>query len=518
MSEIILEPFWSKSTRKSVGRDHLGLQRISQSLYGELVPGLTNLTKRMRYYSFYSWIIATFEELHYTKPLSFFKNYMRRSEFLYALAVIEFDDGHNIRHIPGKDFVDKLRKSNNLIAGKTVNFKEFADNNKQNKTYWTYSSGAFGQYYSSSLVNIGLINYNKFGIPVLTDSGKYLANSFSINIPEQIKNEFLDCVGEGVIKFDRLYDIGSFFDPLKVGDNNQERQTFDVLLLNEKHINRKSTIELLLRYIESNNGINDDKDFPKAIYYDRNKNNDTRIVSESYNVMCEAWYFFQINEFIHYSLETIFHDLLKLLRNESGWNDIDVIIKTVEKNTVQDLSTVLSELKLINGDGLVGVITNVLKQYEDKVWDEEGSIDWFIVKCNKISNCSLSAAFLLLIILLNKHNDEVKMLIKSNPLINKINTSDLSDVLKSLDNYNEMLLSDFIRKVVMLIINRHLMVGYRKLVHENIDTLKFQVENNQIQGLFIIDPQFTNPRLDSLLNFLTDLKIIDTNYNLIRTL
>ena len=49
------EPQWTERSAYSLGRDPLGMQATSVRIYRSLVPGLTNVTNRLRYYSFYCW-------------------------------------------------------------------------------------------------------------------------------------------------------------------------------------------------------------------------------------------------------------------------------------------------------------------------------------------------------------------------------------------------------------------------------------------------------------------------------
>jgi hypothetical protein len=45
---------WISPAREIVGRDHLGVQSVSEHLYADLLPGITNGTSRIRCYSFYT--------------------------------------------------------------------------------------------------------------------------------------------------------------------------------------------------------------------------------------------------------------------------------------------------------------------------------------------------------------------------------------------------------------------------------------------------------------------------------
>ena len=52
------EPFWAKSGNFVRGRDPLGVQNSSISVYATLLPGMTNLTLRLRYYGMYLWLLV----------------------------------------------------------------------------------------------------------------------------------------------------------------------------------------------------------------------------------------------------------------------------------------------------------------------------------------------------------------------------------------------------------------------------------------------------------------------------
>lgn len=56
---------WVKSAPAVTGQDHLGTIAPAESIYGVQLPGITNVTARVRYYSFYPWL---FRELEARKP------------------------------------------------------------------------------------------------------------------------------------------------------------------------------------------------------------------------------------------------------------------------------------------------------------------------------------------------------------------------------------------------------------------------------------------------------------------
>jgi hypothetical protein len=55
-------------------------------MYRNLVPGLTNVTNRLRYYSFYCWVIDRYEATEHSGNDSKWHTFIRQAEVLYALA------------------------------------------------------------------------------------------------------------------------------------------------------------------------------------------------------------------------------------------------------------------------------------------------------------------------------------------------------------------------------------------------------------------------------------------------
>lgn len=53
-------PFWGAERTFITGQDMLGMQNTSIATYATLLPGLTNLTRRIRYYGFYTWLLEEY--------------------------------------------------------------------------------------------------------------------------------------------------------------------------------------------------------------------------------------------------------------------------------------------------------------------------------------------------------------------------------------------------------------------------------------------------------------------------
>ena len=83
--------FWASNEGFKGGRDPLGIQNSSIATYGILLPGLTNLTRHIRYYSLYCWLLSEYDELEKNGNTSVHQyNFIRRAELAMAFILSAF--------------------------------------------------------------------------------------------------------------------------------------------------------------------------------------------------------------------------------------------------------------------------------------------------------------------------------------------------------------------------------------------------------------------------------------------
>ena len=141
-----ISPFWGENINLITGLDPLGLQVTSEATYSTLLPGISNLTNRLRYYGFYCWLINFYFQKEKKGNQTEQYRFIRRAELM--IAIIMQSERPEITQITGSLFASNLIKESidnyDLAAG--------ADKDKGNENvYWKYASGAFGQYYFEHL-------------------------------------------------------------------------------------------------------------------------------------------------------------------------------------------------------------------------------------------------------------------------------------------------------------------------------------------------------------------------------
>ena len=110
---------WISPPQSIGGRDHLGTQAPCVLIYSQLLPGITNVTDRARYYSFYPWLIWSFDQ-RYPKDEMKFVEFFRRADCLFTLISerhARITDRDNERHGVGAVWSRGFEADNSLRVG-----------------------------------------------------------------------------------------------------------------------------------------------------------------------------------------------------------------------------------------------------------------------------------------------------------------------------------------------------------------------------------------------------------------
>src|SRR5947208_6755144 len=84
---------WLERDRQIIkGLDHLGIQVVSANLYTFLLPGITNVTDRARYYSFYPWVVDRYARNGPTqRDRIAWLTWIRRFDFAFCMASVAYE-------------------------------------------------------------------------------------------------------------------------------------------------------------------------------------------------------------------------------------------------------------------------------------------------------------------------------------------------------------------------------------------------------------------------------------------
>ena len=501
-------PFWGASKTFITGQDMLGMQTTSIATYATLLPGLTNLTRRIRYYGFYMWLLEQYAKTKGKVSVSEFQRFMRRGELLLAFVM-----AHN--HTEELGVVGSLYARNRLQKGiDPIDIAAGADR-ENNDIYWQYSSGAFGQYYQGSLSAIGLIAPSESEKRILVctpDYGRKLAGLFENTIEETTRKRYLTAIANGTVSRDELSNFGKDFSLTGIQPHSAEWDFFIEMLFGQDYPKidvptghatfRLETILLYLEYLDNRNQFKNAGSFPRSFHYRLW----TKKPSVNYTA-CAGWHYYALNEFAHYALETLLWAFLVDLKNQGSIPLLNMV------NSFSDQ-----------------VHTTLMDNHETEkslgdLSFQKFSIDFFqqgfapVSLTNEIRQTGSDAPFegavhalrvLALIYQHDKHQiSELSAYARKHGMYRN---GDVTEFLSWIEKNEYLSLPAFIRKLLLQhILNRHIEVAMRKMRNRNENTLKFILEDNILKWVDTAEPVWTSPRIDSLHQFLVDLKLVEGN-------
>lgn len=221
------------------GLDHLGIEVVSARIYGELLPGITNVTDRARYYSFYPWVLHRYAQGHPARAdRSAWLTWFRRVEFAYAMCCAAWEaSGKTGAHATAVVGVDAARRAIKGVKGK-VDLRELADPDSSSRipagAYFKNPEGGLGQYYKVPLDIVGLLHedaQHRFPDRQLTTyAGRRVAESLDAQPGFRTLLEF---VHAGTAQVPELAALGEEVNPSAIEPGGEEELLLRGLLFGE---------------------------------------------------------------------------------------------------------------------------------------------------------------------------------------------------------------------------------------------------------------------------------------------
>ncbi|WP_437802521.1 hypothetical protein [Sorangium sp. So ce693] len=194
------------------GLDHLGVQAPCTTLYTQLLPGITNVTDRARYYAFYPWLLWSFERRYDDHSLAEFRRVLRRAECLFALIAIrharELDDADDRRHGIGMVGRFELLRIGDDVE--EISLDEYAAFEGPRR-YFKNKLGGLGQYYFGPLRDLRILDHspegNDYPPGYDRERGRELAEAFAKGVAE---DAFFRLLEASAITWSDLDELASF--------------------------------------------------------------------------------------------------------------------------------------------------------------------------------------------------------------------------------------------------------------------------------------------------------------------
>jgi len=182
-----LETSWVLPPLSIGGLDHLGTQAPCVLIYGQLLPGITNVTDRARYYSFYPWLIWSYDSRFAKDDPSRFIEFFRRADCLFTLLSERHsrrtdrdDERHGVAMVGRVQLVGALTR---LEAGEQLKLSHFTAQDSPHR-YFKNPMGGLAQYYAGTLSDLHLMDSSaKPWIKYTKEHGAPLAEMVDASVP-----------------------------------------------------------------------------------------------------------------------------------------------------------------------------------------------------------------------------------------------------------------------------------------------------------------------------------------------
>lgn len=487
-NKLLAQPEWTEQTPR-VGLDHLGMQVGSIGLYQTLLPGLSNVTSRMRYYGFFVWLADRYARDTGSTSRDTWERTVRRAEALYALVAVADGGAGGVAGTTwaAEAFAEQSGPVIDLIAG---------TDRSEARQYLQQRMGVFGAAYGSQLFEIGLFDRSDdHEIPLASDPvGRDLATAFGEAIGDA-GARFLSAVEAGRVPRETLEDLAVML-PDRIEPDSAEHDAYETLLFSDGA--RGDTLRLILRIAGEDPDLLDVEGVRWALYAGEG-------VEDDLSAMRQRWFVYHADDLAHCALESLLKLVLDtvgphprgLRRERAVAECVDAVMDTFD-------APPSSWQKLLDGVALASDPRD-----EDDPYSEAALADAVFGAWTEGEAGDAGAAALRLLATLHHRIaaegvDAGAMLETGGPGRSVVTE------LRFLNEHADMPFRDLLDRLISeRVIARHMHVALRKLRYGGGHTFLFESDEGRLRQRNVAGPVLTNPRLGPALTFLRDLHLLD---------
>ncbi|CAD1796963.1 hypothetical protein XSP_003833 [Xanthomonas euroxanthea] len=500
-------PVWTQLSKKR-GIDPLGMQNSSVIIYQRLLPGISNVTLRIRYYGLYLWLADRYSRDLGDTNLTTWQRRIRRAEALYAL-ISHVKGGE--RGVGGADWAQRRLA---VAEQGRLNFQD--DTEPGSDTHYLQNAwGVFGQAYQSQLIEMGLMERHTHHYIATTavGLGRALAQAFARSAGE-LGELFLRTITRGWTTLKELEQMA----PLAPSciTRGDEQDCYEAILFggNSAPANRDemrgNTLKLILRWADGVGSSPRSDELRWSMYSGYLPAGAPWLLPSGLEDHRLRWAVYQANDIAHIAMETLLMGLLTHLEEyPSGCSQGELIERAVSTTSAQlpeakDWSTfvALQELSPDASD----------PHHPGSEWNLTRH-SWMSASKHDMSTGQQCAAAVRVLAVLQRRMTPYKAEIATELSgLNQSGFRSLMTELNFLEENSSLTLSEMIRQMFLdRVLRRHLWVAMRKLRFHGDYTFLFETDDGLIRKRGDDGPVWTGPRLVNAITFLEDLGLLGEN-------
>jgi hypothetical protein len=530
-----VETDWVSAPRQIRGQDQLGCQAPCELTYSQLLPGITNVTDRARYFSFYPWVVWSLDKRLPATNEDRYVDLYRRADCLYTLiAAQESKTSGNVRQ--AEAMIGRLRllpALDRLIGGISLRLSDYAIQEESAERYFKNRMGGLGQYYVGSLAELGICAKAPSGpwVRYTQEFGEPLAIAFETGLPAKA---FWAAVERDVITLEDLIALREFSPHLLGNGSDEQTLLLDIFFArtkygdhvgNLKNLQRRQTLALILHLADSLSQFEEtwlsEWTFRPIVYSGAISNGVAWNVPSSLRETRKLWSIYERNDLLSSTCLIAFAASLRQLRHEASDNFIhyESIESFAEYYAVN--SDLMAALEALEATTFGQLVENVgkngpsLAQWEDSMHEfsleDQLLADWRAEE-KKPPHHFIATAIRLLATLEARQADFTpaygNLLIQAEDL--ETYPINLVSFHERAEGWALVPLNDVAKDLISWCLNTHLTVALRKLWQTRTSSFHVRPAENGLQVVGDIPPPTrTLPRIRQTLRILEDLGALD---------
>lgn len=512
MANTLILPEWTFFAEKG-GLDPLGMQNSSVALYQRLIPGIGNVTLRMRYYGFYPWLVRHYLQTNGSTDPEAWRVFLRRAEALYAL--IAYQAGGEFG-VAGTLWAIRAVSAAKMGGGTgPIDFAAAAAPGSDDH-YFAQKWGVFGLAYQSQLYEIGVLSHGEgHGIPLPSEeSGMALAEGFESAMAEAAQL-FKDVHARGLVTLAELGALNSFA-PSQIALSSAERDVYQRLLFRKStemdapESFRRQTLLLVLKLAEMLGSPPDAEELRWALYAGQTHKGDRLELADTALIAhCERWRIYQANDLCHVALET----LLRFALDALGAEPTGIPPRQLLEQLVADMRAAFGKAPqswraLLDGIKLTDNASD--RARTESEWSLADDIMRTARRTNGFVDGETAFKAVRLLAALHKRSliEAWPLETELGPLTNDAFRSLLSERVFLQQYENQGFWELVARLIEERVVQRHINVAMRKLRQQKDYTFLIESQNGRLRRRKQDGPVYTNPRLQPAITFLKDIHVL----------
>lgn len=509
-------PSWTDTVKiESGGRYPLLLNRFQDHLEQVIIKGIVSTTDKLRFISYYCWIIGDIENTIDCKSYDEFEEAFRRRENALAIGyyLLNLDeDNENSYTIYGRNTLNTIIEENR--ESYDCSFKLMKSS----------SLGAYQLYYKGTIFNWGLVYQEENGVVKLTQEGEKIYNIIEKYYTQS--EYYKRYKGARIVPTEVLEDwalINDYNNITKEYCKNERDFYKNIIYRLDQSVSndyRRDTFTFYLECIRQcsrNNTEFYENIVSNIAYFGKYYDNDSNIINfnlpKYFEEVSYIWSIYELQVYFRYWISEFFSYFLEVIKSKEEGMSIDDFLSTIDVDHFNDLIFNYTNIEFDYFNNKLDKLMDMIKisNIDSNIGEEQITISTQGIKSSE----QLSELVLVIICLYRKYNTVKNDLLYLH-IKNKLGEDYWFDNLfLEMDNIKDLSISKFLTYILKkYIIDKH---DYRMYEKGDLRRCWFTKEKNNYIFQSDYDPENSRPaKFYNIMSFLYDMNLIIQEEDTIR--